>query len=372
MSSLGRTYNINTPRLLATPHSDLSYVWYDHFMRQDSRWEYRECHPQQRRVTISDEIRCSIVQLRPPQNYLFNDKRFLVEICGEEPWTLPSIVLRIEGGVLTDPSRNILDAYLRRSDLPDLLFLKKAGGVGGGYDVNPIFTAGVDGQGIVKKIEKAIRMQNGDPCYRHNFFVLQDGVVNPVLTVRGHKSDIRLYMLLVGDRQGVTAFYACKVGFFRNTTLPYDVSSEDPRVQLTNTSQNRKFASDFSEISAVFSHENYPVLYDAIFNKFLHIAERVGVIYGPLLQPDDHRWFPFVTIIGLDAVVDSTTMEPKIVEMNMNPSVSSPERCHQIGHPSSIFMRDVFELGLVALTQGKIGEQVSDDSQFILAHVHRQ
>lgn len=139
MSSLPRTYNINVAKLLSLAHVNTTYVWYHHFLSRDPRWEFRDgC-----RVTISDEKTCSLVQGLPPHSDLLNDKRHFTRICRGESWTLPALVLQIdhEEGRLDEPSRGRLEAYLLREDLPSLLFLKKAGGVGGGYDVHPLIIA---------------------------------------------------------------------------------------------------------------------------------------------------------------------------------------------------------------------------------------
>lgn len=360
------TYNIDVRVILFRRRGqyDLEdeFLWFNQFLRRDRRWRWISGGS----VVISDDSTRSLIQLDCPNIELMNEKQHFVEICGGEEWTPPAVVLRLtREGILTDESRDAIDELRGHH----LLFLKKAGpGIGGGFDVNAIVTPRKGD--VAERVEQLIEQQNQISRYRRKIFILQAGVEHPLLTPHGQKMDLRLYVMIVGLPHR-SAFYACKVGDLRNTALgPYDPLSEDPRLQVTNISQNKTGVSSLSEITRVFSSETTPEWYDIVFPKFLHIAKRLGEIYGPLLQTDTsrRRVTSFVTLIGLDAVIDSRNVQPMIVELNRRPTVYTPEEAREMGYSSALFMYDLFRLGVQAIADGTVGQVPSPESQFVLVH----
>lgn len=383
MTSLSRTYNINVNRILSRRRGafDLEdvYLWFHEYLKDDPRWQERACvsHP---RVTISDSAYCSTIQIDAPRIDLLNEKQNFVEICRGEKWTPPAIILSLAKrtkSTLTQQSRRQIfhfESWLKQAGSPRLLFLKKAGpGIGGGFDVNAIVIreTSEDSPSLEDRVVALIEKQNQSSRYSREIFVLQAGVEHPLLTPAGQKLDLRLYMLVVGDSEGLMAFYSCRVGDVRNTSAgPYSATSEDSRLQVTNVSQNKSAAGSFAEITRVFSPETAPDWYDTVFSQFLVISQRIGIIYSPLLRSETPtRNLPFVSLVGLDAVVDENSLRPMIVELNRRPTVYTPEEAREMGYSSALFMRDVFELGIRAQSDGTVGRSPSPDSQFVLVHL---
>lgn len=365
--ALIKTYNISVSSILARRRGqyDLEdeFLWFHEYLMEDPRWKWRRCDKS--RVLISDNPSCSIITLDCPNIELINEKQNFVEICGREAWVPESVVLNLENGKLSVRSRKLIISLNPTGQW----FLKKAGpGIGGGFDVTPMFIKG--GDNPLQRIENEIIKQNINRRYRRDVFVLQAGIYWPLLTSLGQKMDLRLYMLIVGNSRGRLAFYACKVGNIRNTVhYPYDPRSEDTRLQITNTAQNRKFAKKTEEFTRIFSLTTQPDWYTPVFQKFLHIVKRLGIIYSPLLRS---KWavqqIPFVTLIGLDAVIDSRTLDPMIVELNKRPTVYTPQEAEEMNHSATLFMRDVFDLGVVAISENSVGQIPSLESQFVLIH----
>lgn len=359
--SLARTFNINVRRIMSRRRGqyDLEdeFLWFNEYLQADSRWHRK---PDGTRVTISDDPRYSTITLDCPHIELMNEKQNFVRICRGEPWMPQSVILYVKtDGQLSKTSRSNI---LLLENFP-LLFLKKAGpGVGGGYDVTPIIPRKDE---LQEQVEVAITRQNENPRYVSEVFVLQEGVVNPLLTRLGQKMDLRLYMLIVGSPAKRPVFYACRVGDIRNTLrYPYDPLSVDTRLQVTNIAQNRKLAVSLSDITRIFSIESAPDWYGRIFRQFLHIVRRIKNLYEKLIFSEYER--PYVTLIGLDAVVDADTMNPMIVELNRRPTVYTPEEAEEINYSSVLFMHDVYELGIQALANDTVGEIPSENNQFVL------
>lgn len=364
---LPRTYNINVSKIFSKRRGqyDLEdeFLWFYEIVSRDRSWTFSK---KEALVTLSDDAEYSLIQLDCPNIELMNQKQNFVEYCGKESWVPHSIIIRLkqDGDLSEDSLRSITEM-----EYYNLLFLKKAGpGIGGGFDVTPIYN-GRSHDHLLENIETAIKEQNVNPNYRRKIFVLQAGISRPLLTSLGQKIDIRLYMLLVGNGRGRVAFYACRVGNIRNTAAyPYDPTSDDPKIQITNVAQNRRQVKDTSSITRVFSEETYPTrTYQIIFKKFLYIAQRVGVIYGPLVGIGDVK--PFVTLLGLDAVVDSQTLDPMIVEINRRPTVYTPTEASKLQYSSTIFMSDVFRLGVRAIVIKNVGQVPPESSSFVLVHV---
>lgn len=62
--------------------------------------------------------------------------------------------------------------------------------------------------------------------------IVQEGIMDPTVTVGGRKLDYRVFVLLASD--GLCAVH--RLALARPSALPYDAASSDPRVQLTNSS----------------------------------------------------------------------------------------------------------------------------------------
>lgn len=364
--TLARTFSINVRRILSRRRGqyDLEdeFLWFNKYLQQDPSWR---SVPYGSLATLSDDPQYSRISLDCPNIELFNEKQNFVRICRGESWMPRSVVLHIdEDGYLTGGSI----ANIRTMEDFPLLFLKKAGpGIGGGYDVTPIVSRE---DKLREQVEQAIIKQNENRRYRRDVFVLQAGIENPLLTSLGQKTDLRLYMLIVGSPDGRQAFYACRVGDIRNTArYPYYPFSEDPRLQITNVAQNRNLASSTQDITRIFSRDSTS-MYDRIFEHFLYIVKRIGKLYGRLISsPDRHPGVAYVTLIGLDAVVDSRTMRPMIVEMNRRPTVYTPEEAEEMQYSSTLFMQDVFELGVQAIADDTVGLKPEDNSQFVLVRI---
>lgn len=363
--SLPKTYDIDVRAILSRRKGqyDLEdeFLWfYEYITQDDSGWTEKV---KSRLVTLSEDPQISRIVLDCPNIELINQKQNFARICRGEPWMPPSVILHLDSrGSITPRSREDLEELLSSTRTGKLLFLKKAGhGIGGGFDVTPLISP------TVGEVEEAILKQNqtGNPRYRRSVFILQEGVQHPLVTALGQKTDIRLYMLIVGrsDTRQVE-FYACKVGDIRNTAAyPYDPSSVDTRLQITNVAQNSAYAKDKKDITRVFSRETMPEYYDGIFKKFIFIVKRIATLYEPNLS--DTRGKYFVTLIGLDAVIDTERdMSPMIVELNRRPTVYTPSEARRMNYSSSLFMRDVFELGVQAIADGDIGS-VKESEYFI-------
>jgi hypothetical protein len=338
------------------------FLWFEQELSKDTDWIKTKGGST---VTVCEDPRYSTIVLDCPNYELFNEKQYFAEICEGEEWMPKSAILKLNrNGTLT------LDSETALWTMQDyqLLFLKKAGpGIGGGFDVTPIIPRKGE---LDEQVMNSIIKQNANLRYRRDVFILQAGVANPLQTHLGQKIDLRLYMLIVGDITGKIAFYACRVGDIRNTAAyPYKPSSVDVRLQITNVAQNRKSVDDTSEITRVFSEDETPLWYEKIFSKFLVIAERIGILYESFLRvKDPRRQKAFVTLIGLDAVVDEMSLEPMIVEINRRPTVYTPQEAAEMQYSSTLFMHDVFTLGIEALANGQVGKTPPLTTEFILVH----
>lgn len=355
---LPRTFNINVRRIMNRRRGqyDLEdeFLWFNEYLEGNGRWRRK---PDGVKVTLSDNPRYSVISLDCPHIDLMNEKQNFVRICRGESWMPKSVVLYIDHeGHLSNTGRK---AILSLQEFP-LLFLKKAGpGIGGGYDVTPIIPRGEE---LIEQVETAIAHQNVNLRYRSDVFILQEGVVHPLLTRLGQKMDLRLYMLIIGTGRDAPIFYACRVGDIRNTLrYPYDPSSVDTSLQVTNVAQNRKLATSLADITRIFSETTSPDWYSTIWRKFLHIVKRIKSLYSPLIVSSTGR--PHITLIGLDAVIDSETMDPMIVEMNRRPTVYTPEEAEEMQYSSTYFMHDVCRLGIETLVDGEIPD---DTGEFVL------
>ncbi len=358
-----RTYDIDVARIMRRRRGqyDLEdeFLWFSQYLSRDRRWR-RQTYG---KVGVSDDSRRTVISLDCDGIELMNEKQNFAHICRFEEWMPESITLTL-------PLQQVQRRAIHSLQGARLLFLKKAGpGIGGGFDVTPI-VPGEGSSNLVDLVEQAINEQNKNPKYRRDQFILQVGVENPLLTRLNQKIDLRLYMLIVGDSSGRMLFYACRVGDIRNTAAyPYDPSSTDRRLQITNVSQNRGAAVQSSDITRIFSRTTMPEYYDSIFEKLLIIAKRIGVLYSPLLVPRAGLApRECVTLIGLDAVVDSETLNPMIVELNRRPTVYSPEEARDMQYSSTLFMKDVFDLGIQALADG-LQEEEAEGGEFVLVHV---
>lgn len=377
MSHQEATYDIDPERVRKNRHSHREFIWFHEFITtaRQQQWRYVPCSsskPDSSLVTLSDNEKCSLIQLECPGIEFLNEKQHFTRLCRKEPWTPEAIVIKIDSqGHLTESSSRAVQRW--PIERYTLLFLKKAGyGIGGGYDVNPIVVAKPHEKNLTRVIEERIALMNTHPAYRRNIFILQAGIENPVLTPRGQKLDLRLYMLIVGDMQQRYGFYACRIGDVRNTLAgPYDPYSEDIKLQVTNITQNSRFLQEGETSEAVthlFSPETTP-WYEKVFSQFLNIARRIAVIYSPIIVLSTESYLPSVTLLGLDAVIDSRTMAPMIVELNRRPTVYSPDVARKMKYSSAYFMRDVFEIGI---EEGILNLPRKSSSrrrrQFILVH----
>lgn len=350
------------------------YLWYFDYLKTDPRW--KRITGRSTEVTFSsDESRSSIL-LDPHRVAEYNLKQnFVLQTRGEK-WVPRAVIIRLEHrsvAVLTKDTLRRLDQLSQILDTPGLSplwFLKKAGpGMGGGYDVRPLLLLTPDT--VDRQVRDLVREMNQDVKYRRDVFVLQEGVQNPLLTEVGQKLDLRLYVLAVGSESGLVAFYACRLGDIRNTLTLYDPRSTDVSVQVTNISQNRKYAEDFSEVSRVFSPST--PWYPDVYSKFLKIVKRFGVIYGPILSASDENGDdrPFFSLIGFDAVIEAESLTPIIVEINRRPTVYPPGEAVEKHYSSAFFMRDVYDLGLMGIVEDRVGFSGYDGASFDLVYVHK-
>lgn len=357
-----KTYDISPKRIFARKRGHFldgeQILWFWYFVKRDG-WRFIKCSSQNKeQVTLSDlqDDDCSLIQLDCPHIELINQKEHFVRLCGHKEWVPKSIVINLTDGNIPEQIEQFTHPSSSR-----IVFLKKAGpGIGGGYDVTPII---VTEDHFVNDVMDAIDKQNStDKRYARRIFVLQEGVEHPLLTRRKQKTDLRLYMLIVGFKKKI-AFYACKVGDLRNAIgFPYTPTSTDPRVQITNISQNSKFVKSYAQITRIFSRQSDGEIYNVVFPKFLNIVRDLAEIYTPYLIKAEK---PFVTLIGLDAVIDSQTLNPKIVELNRRPGVYTPDEARKLQYSSTLFMRDVFYLGVDAIVNDTIGTAAASH-QFVL------
>lgn len=306
---------------------DDAYLWFSIFLRSKEnrlRWKYE---PNRNKVvTFSDKENKSLISFDIPHSETFNQKENYATILGGEPFVPESIVINLETSPIFSPK--VLKLMER-----GLWFVKKAGvGIGGGYDVKPIMF-----NGNFQPVVEAIKQLNQNEKYRRNLFILQKGVERPLLTASGQKLDLRIYMLVTGNP---IKFYLCKIGDIRNTVSKYD-GSTNTESQITNISQNKKFAKNFGDISTIYNEKTS--WYKNTFPKIMKMSMRIAEVYSVVLKSSSKQFF---SLIGLDVIIDRDTYDPYLVEMNRRPTVYQPDEAMEYGYSSSFFMKDVAEIGL--------------------------
>lgn len=370
------TYQIN-PRVLKAKGKEFCtteelYQWYLDFMEKDPRWR-RVTGPLRDTILNENRDKTLVRTKTPALDSYAHKENFSVHTAGEY-WVPHYLIIKCkpeEDSGLTETTERLLgklEPLVREPNFPRLWFLKKGGpGICGGYDVRPLML--MPDEDLRDLVGKTVKTMNEDKRFRRDTFVLQEGIQHPMLTEKGQKFDLRLYVLIVGASNGRMAFYTCRVGLMRNSLHPYEPESTELKVQLTNTSQNKHYSEDYSQFASRFTSK-YP-WHKEVYGKFKDIVKSFSEIYGPIIhkgmKADKDR--PFAAVLGFDAVIEAETMNPVIIEINAAPQIASPWDNKRPDHPSMVFMKDVYELGIVAILSGKVGMKPPEKSTMDLVTV---
>lgn len=301
-------------------------------------------------VTYSNDQRLSLIKNLLPEEYhdlflkgrlydIFRDKKYIPKYYNFN---------------ITDENfiEGLLD-YLEQQDgspgphrgSDTLMFLKKTSHLTyGGYDVMPFHNRG---ERSLEEILEFIEANNKHPKYRSDEFTIQQGIERILLTPENKKFDLRTYGLVVwevgdiedvGDQSrdgsrdaGLTVpvfqFYYFQYMLMRKCTKEYDPDSDDPKKQLTNTTQNR--GEDLYGITELIdpSYEWYDSIYYQTMDVFKDVAGYIkGRSIGRDLPTKGYH------LIGLDFLPDEN-YQVYLLEINKHPAIYyDPELVKALHH----------------------------------------